>query len=83
MSEAKRNECTAPPSCSACVHFEQAKPYKWGLCTHPLPWWIESKSPTIHHDENNAKDCDCYTPNAGLSRPADAANNDNEYNGYT
>jgi hypothetical protein len=66
MSEAKRNECTPPPSCSACVHFEQAEPYRWGLCKHPLPWWVESNSPTVHPDQNNAKNCDCYMPNNAL-----------------
>ena len=54
---------SAPPDCSACAHFEQAKPYRWGLCKHPLPWWVESNSPTVHPNENNAKDCECYTPN--------------------
>jgi hypothetical protein len=63
MSESQRSECTPSPSCSACVHFEQAKPYRWGLCKHPLPWWVESRSPTVHPEQNNAKDCDCYTPN--------------------
>ena len=63
MSEAERNECTPPPSCSTCVHFEQANPYRWGLCKHPLPWWVDSNSPTVQPYNNNAKDCDCYMPN--------------------
>ena len=61
---------TNPPSCSTCVHFEQASPYRWGLCKHPLPWWVDSDSPTVHPYENNAKDCDCYMPNAPLERTA-------------
>ena len=53
-------------TCSTCVHFEQAKPYRWGACKHPLPWWVLPISPTVHPEDNNAKDCDCYAPNAGL-----------------
>ncbi len=64
MNEAKRNECTPLPSCSSCVHFVQAVPYRWGLCRHPLPWWVEGNSPTVHSDDNNAKNCDCYAPKA-------------------
>lgn len=64
-------------SCSNCQHWKRAEPYAWGECEYPTPWWCESRGPIIHPIENNAKDCDCYSPNVGseLSRPtADAEN---------
>ena len=62
QDNATRAAGSSGPSCSSCVHFEQAKPYRWGLCKSPLPWWVESNSPAVHPDKNNAKDCDCYAP---------------------
>jgi hypothetical protein len=61
LERSERSECTSQPSCSTCVHFGQAKPYRWGLCKHPLPWWVLPISPNVHPEDNNAKDCDCYS----------------------
>ena len=72
QDNATRAAGSAGPACSSCVHFEQAKPYRWGLCKSPLPWWVESNSPAVHPDKNNAKDCDCYAPNAAGKPPAHA-----------
>jgi hypothetical protein len=56
-------------SCSNCQHWKRAEPYAWGKCEYPTPWWCESRGPIIHPTENNAKDCDCYSPNDAISQP--------------
>lgn len=50
-------------SCSNCRHWEQQKPYTWGICVYTLPWWVENESPIIHHDKNSANDCETYEIN--------------------
>lgn len=51
-------------SCGNCKHWSQQKPYQWGVCTVPIPWWatdaITDNNTVIHADNNNAGFCDCY-----------------------
>lgn len=48
--------------CGDCVHWERAKPYKWGTCQYPLPVWIYDE-PTILFPDNKADDCECFKRN--------------------
>ena len=49
-------------TCSNCKHWKRAEPYAWGKCEYLTPWWCESRGPVIHQTQNNAKNCDCYSP---------------------
>lgn len=48
--------------CSNCLHWKRAKPYAWGICKHPVPFWCHSSSPMIAPKEPRAEQCDGYTP---------------------
>jgi len=55
---------TPKKTCGSCVHWENQKPYAWGLCGCPLPSWVElngdCRSPILQSKSDYAEYCDQY-----------------------
>lgn len=51
-------------NCGNCIHWKQAKPYTWGICHAPLPFWAEhTQQPPLKVDDARARDCGTYELN--------------------